>query len=68
MKELKRRNAFSRKEDGSSYAYVIGTKEGDLSALAKEISVSLGGRGGGKGPMITGFVESNEEDIREFFK
>ena len=60
--------AFSMKEDGSGYAYVIGTKEGDLSALAKEISASLGGRGGGKGPMITGFVESGEEKIREFFR
>ena len=60
--------AFSMKEDGSGYAYVIGTKEGDLSALAKEISASLGGRGGGKGPMITGFVESDEEKIREFFR
>lgn len=60
--------AFSRKEDGSGYTYVIGTKEGDLSALAKEISASLGGRGGGKGPMITGFVKSDEKKIREFFK
>jgi alanyl-tRNA synthetase len=60
--------AFSKKEDGSGYAYVIGTKEGDLSSLAKEISATLGGRGGGKGPMITGFVESTEEKIREFFK
>ena len=60
--------AFSKKEDGSGYTYVIGTKEGDLSPLAKDISASLGGRGGGKGPMITGFVESNEEKIREFFR
>lgn len=60
--------AFSRKEDNLGYAYVIGTKEGDLAPLAKEISTALGGRGGGKGPMITGFVESDEETIREFFK
>ena len=60
--------AFSKKEDSSGYAYVIGTKEGDLSSLAKEISASLGGRGGGKGPMITGFVESDEEKIRKFFR
>lgn len=60
--------AFSKKEDGSGYTYVIGTKEGDLSPLAKDISASLGGRGGGKGPMITGFVESNDEKIREFFR
>ena len=60
--------AFSKKEDGGGYAYVIGTKDGDLSALSKEISASLGGRGGGQGPMITGFVESDEEKIKEFFK
>lgn len=60
--------AFSKKEDGSGYTYVIGTKNGDLSSLAKEISASLGGRGGGKGTMITGFVESDERKIREFFE
>lgn len=59
--------AFSPKETGG-YAYVIGAKEGDLSSLAKDISASLGGRGGGKGPMITGFVESNEEKIKEYFE
>jgi alanyl-tRNA synthetase len=60
--------AFSKKEDGLGYAYVIGAKHGDLAPLAKEISASLGGRGGGKGPMITGFVESDEKMIREFFE
>ena len=59
--------AFSRRDPGG-YSYVIGTREGDLAPLAKEISAALGGRGGGKGPMITGFVESDESTIREFFK
>ena len=59
--------AFSARDVGG-YAYVVGTKEGDLAPLAKDISVSLGGRGGGKGPMITGYVESDEEKIREFFE
>ena len=58
--------AFSKKDDGS-YLYVIGAKEGDLSPLAKDISQALGGRGGGKGTMITGFVESDEEKIKEYF-
>ena len=58
--------AFSKKEDGS-YLYVIGAKEGELSPLAKDISQALGGRGGGKGTMITGFVESDEEKIKEYF-
>ena len=59
--------AFSSRETGG-YTYVIGAKEGDLSSLAKDMSASLGGRGGGKGPMITGFVESNEEKIKEYFE
>ncbi len=59
--------AFSKREVGG-YAYVIATKEGDLAPLAKDISAALGGRGGGKGPMITGFVESDEEKIKEYFE
>ncbi len=59
--------AFSKRDVGG-YAYVIGTKEGDLAPLAKDISAVLGGRGGGKGPMITGYVESDEEKIKEYFE
>ena len=59
--------AFSARPEGG-YLYVIGTKEGDLSSLAKNISQKLGGRGGGKGPMITGFVESDEETIKKYFE
>ena len=59
--------AFSENGRGG-YNYVIGAKEGDLSPLAMKIRESLGGRGGGKGAMITGFVEADEEKIREFFK
>ena len=59
--------AFSAREVGG-YAYVIGTKVGDLAPLAKDISASLGGRGGGTGPMITGYVESDEEKIKEYFE
>ena len=59
--------AFSKKDDGS-YLYVIGSREGDLSPLAKDISQTLGGRGGGKGTMITGFVEADEDSINKFFE
>ena len=58
--------AFSERE-GGGYSYVIGAAEGDLSSLAKQMSAELGGRGGGKGPMITGYVESDEEKIRNYF-
>ena len=59
--------AFSARDAGG-YAYVIGAKEGDLSAFAQDMSASLGGRGGGKGTMITGFVEADEESINNFFE
>ena len=59
--------AFSKKEEGG-YLYVIGAKDGDLSSLAKDMRENLGGKGGGKGPMITGFVESSEENIKEYFE
>ena len=52
----------------SGYNYVVGTKEGDLSTLAAKMRESLGGRGGGKGTMISGFVESDEKTIRAFFE
>ena len=59
--------AFSDNGRGG-YNYVVGTNGGDLSPLAAKMREALGGRGGGKGPMISGFVESDEDSIREFFK
>ena len=58
--------AFSKNEKGG-YNYVVCTQSGDLSALAGEMRASLGGRGGGKGPMISGFVEAEKEAILAFF-
>ena len=58
--------AFSDNGRGG-FNYVIGTKNGDLSELASKMRESLGGRGGGKGTMITGFVEATREKIEEFF-
>lgn len=58
--------AFSDNGKGG-YNYVVGTKEGDLAPLAVKMREELGGRGGGKGTMITGFVESDEENIQKFF-
>jgi alanyl-tRNA synthetase len=49
------------------YNYVACTQKGDLSTLAGEIKEALGGRGGGKGPMISGFVEAEKDKILEFF-
>ena len=59
--------AFSRNERGG-FNFVIGAKSGSLSALASEIRASLGGKGGGSGQMITGFVDAGKDDIEDFFK
>ena len=59
--------AFSSNERGG-FNFVIGAKSGSLSALASEIRASLGGKGGGSGQMITGFVDAGKEDIEDFFK
>ena len=58
--------AFSENSDGT-YSYVIVTKEGELSSLAASIRESLGGRGGGRGTMISGFVTASREKIENFF-
>ena len=59
--------AFSNRKDGG-YIYSVGTREGDLSGLAKLMKEKLSGFGGGKGTMITGFVNSDEKTIRDFFE
>lgn len=58
--------AFSDNGRGG-YNYVVGTKEGDLAPLAAKMREALGGRGGGKGAMISGFVEADEDAIQKFF-
>lgn len=58
--------AFSDNGRGG-YNYVVGASFGDLAPLAAKMREALGGRGGGKGAMITGFVEADEETIKNFF-
>ena len=59
--------AFSENERGG-FNYVVGAKDGDLSPLAAKMREALGGRGGGKGTMISGFVEADEAKIHKFFE
>ncbi len=58
--------AFSARDDGG-YNYVIAAREDDISPLASKLRDVLGGRGGGKGPMISGFVEAERDKIEKFF-
>ena len=51
------------KED-KTYRYVIGSREQDMRALAKEFHTFFGGRGGGRPEMAQGTVNGKEEDIR----
>ena len=57
---------FSR--DGDLFRYTVGSEHHDLSDLSARIRCCLGGKGGGKGNMITGFCTASQEEIDEFFK
>ncbi len=59
--------AFSDNGRGG-YNYVVVSSTEDLFPLAASIRQSLGGRGGGKGTMISGYVEADREAIESFFK
>ena len=53
-------------EDGA-YKYVIGTKNGDLRGLVKELNAALSGRGGGKPNFAQGSVGASRAQIEDFF-
>ena len=53
-------------EDGA-YKYAIGTKDGDLRALVKELNAALNGRGGGKPNFAQGSVAAERAEIETFF-
>ena len=58
--------AFSDNGRGG-YNYVVVSSAEELSPLAASMRQSLGGRGGGKGTMISGFVEADRETVENFF-
>ena len=54
--------------DGQGYSYCLVTRQGDLRSLGKEMTVSLGGRGGGKPNFQQGRVAADREKIQAFFR
>ena len=54
-------------EDGGAIRYTVCALDRDLSPLSARIREELGGKGGGKGGMITGVCSADEESIRSFF-
>ncbi len=53
--------------DGN-YKYAIGTREGDVRPLVKELNAALNGRGGGKPNFAQGSVVAEEARIKAFFE
>ena len=54
--------------DESGWRYIIGSRQVDLRAAAKEINAAIGGRGGGKSEMIQGSAAAPAAEIERFFQ
>ena len=50
----------------NTYKYAVGTREGDIRPLVKELNSALNGRGGGKPNFAQGSVAADEAQIRIF--
>lgn len=50
------------------YKYVISSSSVDLRAVAKEINLALGGRGGGRPEMIQGSFSASIAEIKKYFE
>lgn len=50
------------------YKYVISSSSVDLRAMAKEINLALGGRGGGRPEMIQGSFSASLAEIKKYFE
>ena len=68
VKKTKKLCAVFSGNDESGYKYIIASESMPLSALSKEISATLGGKGGGSDAMIQGSVSATREKIEKFFK
>ena len=57
---------FSRRDEG--FLYALGTEQGDLRPLVRELNSALHGRGGGKPCFAQGSVQASRKEISAFFK
>lgn len=55
-------------DDENGYAFCLVTRNGDLRSFCKEMTGTLGGRGGGKPNFQQGRVTAGKEVIRAFFE
>lgn len=55
-------------DDETGYRYVILSKERDVTAFGKALNEALGGRGGGKAPMIQGSVAASRREIEAYLR
>lgn len=55
-------------DDENGYAFCLVTRNGDLRSFCKEMTGTLGGRGGGKPNFQQGRVTAGKEAIRAFFE
>ena len=54
--------------DERGYSFCLMTRQGDLRALCREMTQTLGGRGGGKPGFQQGRVTAARRDIEGFFQ
>lgn len=54
--------------DSEGYKYIIGSRNIDLRAKAKEINGAIEGRGGGKPEMIMGSASAARKEIEDYFR
>ena len=54
--------------EADNYKYAIGTRDGDVRPLVKELNAALNGRGGGKPNFAQGSVVGDQSAIKAFFE
>ena len=54
--------------EGDNYKYAIGTRDGDVRPLVKELNAALNGRGGGKPNFAQGSIAASQAQIKTFFE